>query len=62
LAGCTGPAACGGKNGCNGFITGALNARPGIVVGNALAIKECNILRDNQTAAFQGFQGTNPGC
>lgn len=34
----------GGKNGCNGYVKGALNAPPGVVLGNALPVKECNIL------------------
>jgi len=34
----------GGKNGCNGYVEGALNAPPGVVPGNALPVKECNIL------------------
>jgi hypothetical protein len=49
--------ACGaGVNGCNGFIKGAPNAPIGMVVGNALPLRECNIKRANQSFAFAGFQ------
>ncbi len=29
--------------GANGYVQGALNAPPGVVVGNAIRVKECNI-------------------
>ena len=46
-------------NGENGYIKGALNAPPGIVVGNAIPLKECNIKVSRGSLVPTGIQG---GC
>jgi hypothetical protein len=46
-------------DGENGYIKGALNAPPGIVVGNAIPLKECNIKVSSGSLFPTGIQG---GC
>ena len=46
-------------DGKNGYIKGALNAPPGIVVGNAIPLKECNIKVPSGSLFPTGIQG---GC
>ena len=41
----------------NGYIKGALNAPPGIVVGNAIPLKECNIKVPSGSLIPIGIQG-----
>ena len=43
--------------GKNGYIKGALNAPPGIVVGNAIPLKECNIKVSSGSLFPTGIQG-----
>ena len=43
--------------GRNGYIVGALNAPPGIVVGNAIRLKECNIKVSPGSLFPTGIQG-----
>jgi hypothetical protein len=43
-------------DGSNGYIKGALNAPPGIVVGNALPLRECNIKVASQSGVPVGLR------
>lgn len=45
--------------GTNGYIKGALNAPPGIVVGSAIPLKECNIKVASGSLIPTGIQGGN---
>jgi len=46
-------------DGTNGYIKGALNAPPGIVVGSAIPLKECNIKVASGSLIPTGIQGGN---
>ena len=45
------------KDGTEGYIKGALNAPPGIVVGSAIPLKECNIKVGSGSLIPTGIQG-----
>jgi hypothetical protein len=47
------------QDGTPGYIKGALNAPPGIVVGNAIPLKECNIKVASGSLIPTGIQGGN---